>query len=98
MRASDARAAFALAPADAHAPSVYQDARDGARRQRCPRSRLFPTDDLVSLIADAPRESCHASCTGEIMAHLDDVTRQQTNLLLFVAWLHFVLVLALMRD
>lgn len=80
------RPAYTKTPGTVHAGSA------------APRSRLFPTDDLVSLIADAPRESCHASCTGEIMAHLDDVTRQQTNLLLFVAWLHFVLVLALMRD
>jgi hypothetical protein len=63
-----------------------------------PLSRLFPTDNLLSLIADAPGKSCHASCTQEIMAHIDDATRQQTNLLLFVAWLQFVLVLASMRD
>lgn len=69
-----------------------------APTQETPLSRLFPTDNLLSLIADAPRKSCHASCTREIMAHIDDATRQQTNLLLFVAWLQFVLVLASMRD
>jgi hypothetical protein len=81
-----ARPAYAQTPETVHAGSF------------APRSRLFPTDDLVSLIADAPRESCHASCTGEIMARIDDATRQQTNLLLFAAWLHFVLLVASMRD
>jgi hypothetical protein len=32
------------------------------------------------------------------MSQLDDATRLSTNLLLFVAWLHFVLVLSSLRD
>jgi len=61
-------------------------------------SRLFPTGELVSLIADAPRQSCHTSSAEEIMAHIDDTTRQQANVLLFLAWLQFVLVVASLRD
>lgn len=63
-----------------------------------PRSRLFPAEDLLSLIEDAPLQPCHVSCTAEIVSRIDDATRLQTNLLLLVAWLHFVLVLASMRD
>ena len=81
-----ARPAYARTPETVHAGSF------------APRSRLLPAEDLVSLIEDAPKEPCYASCTSEIVSHFDDATRQQTNLLLFVAWLHFVLVLASMRD
>lgn len=63
-----------------------------------PRSRLFPADDLAALIEDMPKQPSYASCTSDIVSHIDDATRQQTNLLLFVAWLHFVLVVASMRD
>lgn len=81
-----ARPAYARTPETVHAGII------------APRSRLFPGEDLVSLVEDAPDQPCYASCTAEIMSQLDDATRLSTNLLLFVAWLHFVLVLASLRD
>lgn len=81
-----ARPAYARTPETVHAGNF------------APRSRLFPAEDLVSLMEGAPLQPCHASCTAEIVSRIDDATRLQTNLLLFVAWLHFVLVLASLRN
>lgn len=81
-----ARPAYAMTPETVHAGNFAR------------RSRLFAAEDLVSLIEVAPLEPCYASCTAEVMSQLDDTTRLSTNLLLFVAWLHFVLVLASLRD
>lgn len=63
-----------------------------------PRTRLSPSEDLAALIEAAPKEPSYATCTTEIMYHIDDVTRQQTNVLLFFVWLQFVLVLAFVRN
>lgn len=63
-----------------------------------PRTGLFPAEDLLSLLEDAPKDPCYTSCSAEIVSYLDNTTRNQTNFLLFLAWLHFVFVMASMRD